>query len=294
MIERLERPSPETFYRHFVRRNRPVVITGVADDWGATARWSPEYFRSSFADAKVMFTAWQSSNPANDPSDYYQNRKRLTTRLGPFIDSMNGVKDVPGSPAGQPGWGGLSRNYISQFPIFDEIPQLDRDIQRPDQYMHIPGHLPSSIKRKLKKAPTLWLGPAGTVTPVHFDAADNLLVQMYGRKKLTLIAPAQSKCLYYPCLRLGHVNYSPVDIEEPDLDSFPLYKDATPLEVTIGPGEILFIPVRWWHHARALERTISLNFWWFSMLSLMRMRHPYFVYQTSRILKRLERLRTRA
>jgi hypothetical protein len=277
MIERLERPSPETFYRDFVRRNKPVVITGVASEWQATARWSPEYFRSSFPDASVRFTAWQSSNPSNDPTEYYRKRRRLTTRLGTFIDSMNGVEDV-------------SRNYISQFPIFSEIPQLERDILPPDQYMKIPGYLPESLRRKLKKAPTLWMGPARTVTPIHFDAADNLLVQIYGRKKLILISPAQSKCLYYPCLRLGHVNYSPVDVEEPDFDSFPLYQHATPLEVTIEPGEILFIPVRWWHYARALERTISLNFWWFSMLSLVRMRHPYFVYQKSRILKRLARL----
>lgn len=277
MIERLERPSPETFYRDFVRRNKPVVITGVASEWQATARWSPEYFRSSFPDASVRFTTWQSSNPSNDPTEYYRKRRRLTTRLGTFIDSMNGVEDV-------------SRNYISQFPIFSEIPQLERDILPPDQYMKIPGYLPESLRRKLKKAPTLWMGPAQTVTPIHFDAADNLLVQIYGRKKLILISPAQSKCLYYPCLRLGHVNYSPVDVEEPDFDSFPLYQHATPLEVTIEPGEILFIPVRWWHYARALERTISLNFWWFSMMSLVRMRHPYFVYQKSRILKRLARL----
>jgi hypothetical protein len=280
MIERLDRPSPETFYRGFVRRNRPVVITGVADKWEATARWSPEYFRSSFPDAKVMFTAWQSTNTSNDPTDYYRNRKRLTTRLGPFIDSMTGVEDV-------------SRNYISQFPIFKEIPELERDIQPPYQYMKIPWHLPESLRRKLKKSPALWMGPAQIVTPIHFDAADNLLVQIYGRKKLILISPEQSKCLYYPCLRLGHVNYSPVDVEAPDFNSFPLFKDARPLEVTLEPGEILFIPVRWWHHARALERTISLNFWWFSMLSLMRMRHPYFVYQKSKILKRLESLGAR-
>lgn len=277
MIERLERPSPETFYRDYVRRNKPVVITGVADQWEATARWSPEYFRSSFPDANVIFTAWQSSNGSNDPTEYYQKRRRLATRLGNFIDSMNTGKEV-------------SRNYISQFPIFKAIPQLERDILRPDQYMSIPAHLPESVRRKLKKDPALWMGPAQTVTPIHFDSADNLLVQIYGRKKLILISPAQSRFLYYPCLRLGHVNFSPVDVEEPDLASFPLYKDATPFEVTLEPGEMLFIPVRWWHHARALDRTISLNFWWFSMLSLVRMRHPYFVYQKSRVLKRLARL----
>jgi hypothetical protein len=50
---------------------------------------------------------------------------------------------------------------------------------------------------------------------------------------------------------------------------------------------MLFIPVRWWHHARSLSESISLNFWWFSVRSLMRMRHPYFIYKKSRLLNKI-------
>lgn len=130
------------------------------------------------------------------------------------------------------------------------------------------------------------LRAGGIVTPVHFDSAHNLLVQIHGRKKLLLFPPQQSRSLYYPCLSLGHVNYSPVDVEAPDYERFPLFKRATPLEVLLAPGEILFIPVRWWHYARALEPTISLNFWWFSADSLRRMWHPYLVYKKGRLLGR--------
>jgi [protein]-arginine 3-hydroxylase / protease len=273
-IERVEKLSPEVFYRDFVRRNRPVVIRGVVDQWPALARWSPEYLGATYADARVLYTAWESDNPANDPTDYYRTRKRHWTTLGEFVARMQTGADS-------------SRNYLTQFRIFHELPQLSADVRALDPFMRIPAYLPATIKRRLKKAPTLWLGPAETVTPIHFDGADNLLVQVFGRKRLTLIPPAQSACLYYPCLRLGHVNYSPVDVEEPDYARFPRYKDATPLEVTIEPGEMLFIPVRWWHHARSLTPSISLNFWWYSARSLLRMRHPYFVYQKSRLLRRI-------
>lgn len=277
-IERVERPTPRAFYERFVKLNKPVVITGIADKWKATARWTPEYFRSHFADAKVLFTAWESSEPSNDPTDYYRNRKRLGTRLGTFIDFMNSGED-------------FSRNYITQFPILRVLPELKNDIELLDSYMNIPRRYPAALKRKLKKEPSLWFGPARTVTPVHFDAAHNLLVQIHGRKKLILIPPEQSRHLYYPCLSLGHVNYSPVDVEAPDFDRFPLFRKATPLEVWLEPGEILFIPVRWWHYVRALEATISLNFWWFSADTLRRMWHPYFIYKRSRLFERLKRRR---
>lgn len=274
VIERVERPTARAFYERYVKPNRPVVITGLTDNWKAIKNWSPEYFRSHYPNAKVVFTTWESTEPTNDPADYYRDRKRRTTSLGEFIDSMNSSKES-------------SRNYISQYAIFNELPQLKEDIESLDSYMNIPRVYPATLQDRLRKEPRLWLGPAGIVTPVHFDSAHNLLVQIHGRKKLILIPPHQSGALYYPCLRLGHINYSPVDVESPDYERFPLFKQATPLEVVLEPGEVLFIPVRWWHYARAFDPTISLNFWWFSADSLRRMWHPYLIYKKSRLFGRL-------
>ena len=271
-IERIERPKPQTFYERYVRRNHPVVITGATDTWQAIKSWSPDYFRTHFPEAKVIYTAWESTNPTNDPTDYYRLRKRRTTTVGEFVSLMNS--------------GSHSRDYVSQFPILDQLPELRNDIGSLEAYMNIPRTYPAALQRKLKKAATLWLGPAGIVTPVHFDSAHNLLVQIHGHKKLILIPPQQSDSLYYPCLELGHVNYSPVDVEAPDYDRFPRFRSATPFEVVLAPGEVLFIPVRWWHYARALEPTISLNFWWFSIDSLRRMWHPYLIYKRSRLFGR--------
>lgn len=270
-IERVHQPSPAGFYQRFVKPNRPAVITGLTGDWAAIKKWSPEYFRATYPDAKVAYTAWDRSGSGNDPTAYYSNRKRRTTTLGEFINAMN--------------LSSSTSDYISQFPILNELPQLADDFQSLDPYMNIPELYPAKLRRKLRKAPTLWLGPKGIVTPVHFDSAHNLLVQIRGHKKVILIPPQQSKLLYYPRLELGHVNFSPVDVEAPDLERFPRFRNATPLELELAPEEVLFIPVRWWHYARALEQTISMNFWWFSIDSLRRMWHPYLVYKMSRLFR---------
>jgi len=273
LIDRVHRPSPREFYLKYLRPNRPVVLTGITDDWKAITNWSPEYFRSQHPTAKVVYTAWESKTPNNDPTEYYRKRRRATTTLGAFIDAMNSSQQS-------------SRDYVSQYPIFSELPELKTDMGSLAPYMNIPRFYPTALQSKVTKAPTFWLGPAGIVTPVHFDSAHNLLVQIYGSKKLLLFPPWQSRLLYYPSLHLGHVNYSPVDVEAPDLVRFPRFRKATSLELELAPGEVLFIPVRWWHYARALERTISLNFWWFSIDSLRRMWHPYLTYKLDRLLRR--------
>jgi len=272
LIDRVHQPTPREFYHRYARPNRPVVLTGITDNWKAIRNWTPEYFRTYYPTAKVVYTAWKSKAPNNDPTEYYRNRRRRTTTLGAFIDAMNSSQ--------------TSRDYVSQYPIFSELPQLKNDIDSLEPYMNIPQLYPATMQSKVKKAATFWLGPEGIVTPIHFDSAHNLLVQVHGRKKLLLLPPQQSSLLYYPSLHLGHVNYSPVDVEAPDFERFPRFRKATPLELELAPGEVLFIPVRWWHYARALERTISLNFWWYSIDSLRRMWHPYLTYKLSRLFRR--------
>jgi ribosomal protein L16 Arg81 hydroxylase len=32
------------------------------------------------------------------------------------------------------------------------------------------------------------------------------------------------------------------------------------IDVEIGPGDLLFLPVGWWHHVRGLETSITMTF----------------------------------
>jgi len=115
---------------------------------------------------------------------------------------------------------------------------------------------------------SLWTGPGGTLSVLHFDRVHNFSVQLYGRKKWILIPPEQYADVYWPCdeLRAGMLLFSPVDAERPDLADFPRFARARPIEVTLEPGEILFLPTGWWHQVRSLDPSISLNFFWFAPL----------------------------
>lgn len=55
-------------------------------------------------------------------------------------------------------------------------------------------------------------------------------------------------------------NISRVDVEAPDLEKFPEFAKATPMDVILGPGDFIYIPSRTWHYVRSLTVSCSLNF----------------------------------
>lgn len=105
-----------------------------------------------------------------------------------------------------------------------------------------------------------WFGPKGTVSPLHFDPKHNLLCQVVGAKKIIMYPESDGRFLYP---REGMLkNTSQVDVESPDLSTYPEFGRAVPRECLLNPGEMLYIPPKYWHHVRALDNSFSVSFWW--------------------------------
>jgi len=55
-------------------------------------------------------------------------------------------------------------------------------------------------------------------------------------------------------------NRSPIkDVDNPDLGTYPLFARAHATTFVLNPGEMLFVPSRWWHTARILSPSITLS-----------------------------------
>ncbi|KAK4987742.1 hypothetical protein LTR50_004395 [Elasticomyces elasticus] len=186
--------------------------------------------------------------------------------------------------------------YLAQHDLLTQIPGLLEDIQTPDYCFTTP---PPATPELLHGQPTpphleeplvnTWLGPGGTISPLHTDPYHNILCQVVGHKYIRLYAPSETPKLYPRGVDEAGVsmeNTSRVDVSiamelagrsaavgcddeishenaRNDFEErFPLFKDARYIEAVLGPGDSLYIPLGWWHYVESLSTSCSVSFWW--------------------------------
>ncbi|HKX33396.1 MAG TPA: cupin-like domain-containing protein [Blastocatellia bacterium] len=231
-IERVEQPSPEEFLQRYEIPMKPVVITGALSRWKALSIWNHEWFKQEYGPKVIGLSV--------NPTHTY---RVLKMKLADYIDRIQSGTD--------------KLLYMDQCPI-EEFPGLSDYFQAPEY---------CNSEREL--IVNLWVGPAGTILGFHkdnhnqFDAINNIFVQIHGRKRIVLAAPDQDAFMYQRAPENGAYWHSQIyDPDEVDFSLHPLFRQATLFETIIHPGEILFIPGNYWHYVRALDKSISMSFWW--------------------------------
>jgi hypothetical protein len=233
-IERRGCLSRDEFFDRYYCANVPVLITDALEVWPRLARWSPSYFKERFGDVEVEVMTGRDADPACDANF---EAHRSTTRLGAFCDRVTAAGATNDFYL-------VANNRATNRPA---LKPLLEDVGAPHEYL--------DDKRDAGWT-SMWFGPAGTVTPLHHDTANVLFCQVFGRKRIRLF-PAFELFMTHT---MHHGVYSSIDAEEPDLETFPEFAEASMKEVVLSPGEALFLPVSWWHHVRAMEVSISLAF----------------------------------
>ncbi len=245
-VERRSSLTPEDFLENYYSANRPVILTGVMRNW-APLSWNPEYLKKVCGDETVEVMTGRDSDPHYEANAY---RHRTEIRFRDYVDMVTR--------------GGESNDYylVANNNFFERgaAKQLYHDLVPLPEYLDI-GSMTQQV--------FFWFGPAGTITPLHHDTMNILVAQVYGRKRVTLVSPNQSHLLYN---ELGV--YSDVDLENPDYERHPLFKKAQVIELVLSPGEMLFLPVGWWHHIRALDVSITLSFKNFVYPNSFHWKHP--------------------
>ncbi len=108
----------------------------------------------------------------------------------------------------------------------------------------------------------LRIAQAGAFVPLRCDARNRFLAQIAGRTKIKLAPAAEAARIYDRHGLSSEVD----DLDAPELDAaFPMLAGIRIHDIELEPGEILFVPMAWWHQSRALTFGIAasfLNFRW--------------------------------
>ncbi|MBS1619883.1 MAG: cupin-like domain-containing protein [Bacteroidetes bacterium] len=232
-IERIGPIDQDAFYDRYVRKSKPVVITGLTDQWTASRLWSHEYMLEQYGAATVQAYQLNSKGECDVDMD-----KGSPTRPTVLSDAMLSMREAE-----------ISRRWAIATSV-DHFPEQLRTEFAAPAYCADGRFLRSMI----------FIGAGGVVSPLHQDLPENIYVMVQGCKRITLFSPWDH---VYPNPRLSNLpNHSQIDAERPDLKKFPDVVYAQPYIVDLRGGETLFIPSLWWHHLRNLEPSIALNFWW--------------------------------
>lgn len=108
--------------------------------------------------------------------------------------------------------------------------------------------LVSSSEQFVEETGRLWIGDAGHISHLHFDAHDGFLCPASGIKRVWLYEPTS----HVGIIPMRHnSNASTLNPLHYDSDTalrnkFPKFKNAKPILVEVSPGDCLFIPVYVW------------------------------------------------
>ncbi|KAK0404150.1 hypothetical protein QR680_017312 [Steinernema hermaphroditum] len=227
-------PSFDTFSRHVVH-GTPVVIRRAVENMPATQKWSFEYLHHILSHRHVPIEYGSYTEDS-----FSQKVRTFHDFLVELVESGNKNSKV-------------KAGYLAQHRLFDQVPVLENDVPTPDYCFCHPQNEAHVEKH-------IFLGKGGSASPMHHDPRDNFFCQIQGRKFFRLISPKFKENLYLfddPMAK----NSSQIDLEDPDLEEFPLFKNVIIEDVLLQPGDALFIPKGYFHYVASIDPSISVSMW---------------------------------
>lgn len=231
-IERRGRIGADEFLERYYSQGRPVILTGEMASWPAM-RWTRAGLSAAAGEIEVVCRSGAERSRAGAAGA----SGRMSFDRFIEIASASSVEDAP---------------YL----LADERlhnPELARRL-RPDH-----GSLGAILDTAAAlSGGMLWIGASNALTPLHHDLVNSIVAQIAGRNRFKIIAAGEVARLH---------NHLHVLSEIEDLDSIGAdiarnrrLAAAHVYDVTLAPGEILYLPLAWWYQVRSEGFGISATY----------------------------------
>ncbi|XP_006818312.2 bifunctional peptidase and (3S)-lysyl hydroxylase Jmjd7-like [Saccoglossus kowalevskii] len=291
VCDKISMPSKEIFFNNYLKRSKPVIITGAMDDWDAITKWSNEFLREKYGKKEIHIKlAPNGEFEGCEPAEVWESYQ--TFSVPEIVKSQLPFPDlVVVRPAT------MNINFSEFMDMIDNERLKENNISAYLEYSSIPQYMPELEKdikelpfvkdRLIRKHLNIWISDGNTLGKLHFDPFDNFLCMISGKKELILFEPFNNTQLYEAHIPEAILDYdpshgkfhkrrlldstsmvmSPVDILKPEFQRFPEFGKTFPLNCTIDEGDILFMPSFWWHEVQSYpssttHRNVAINFWY--------------------------------
>ncbi|MFB6453973.1 cupin-like domain-containing protein [Chitinophaga sp. Hz27] len=254
-IDRIHRPTQEEFRKKYLDLGKPVLITGVNEEL-EQFKWNFDYLSGNLGEKKINVYDWGGNGPTIE--DEFLIKKMELAKALSLCRSVDKTEN--------------QRFSICQLAL-DFLPELYNIYQTPD-------FLKDSDR--LDHLPWLWRERRRIAMFISFfrgmhwhNGRHAIAQQITGSKRFILYDPKDTKYLYPKTFMEEPLSWfderesvfcsqMPFEqgIENIDLSKFPRFKNATPYEIELKAGEILFIPSHWWHYTHACEPCVLITEFW--------------------------------
>mmetsp|Transcript_152872 Transcript_152872/g.292783 ORF Transcript_152872/g.292783 Transcript_152872/m.292783 type:complete len:259 (-) Transcript_152872:25-801(-) len=218
----------------FFTASQACRVSGAAKLWPCSC-WDEQWLQSTLGDHIVQISYKDACG--NEVRREKEQLRSLLSKFSEQDENITAASDriVP---------------YIDNFDIFSLAPDLRIDVPSeklfgPERELVIYGG---------------FLGPAGSVTRIHFDSEDNIITCIFGRK-LFVVAPPNST-LDYAARDIPLENPWSPDIKAA-VKKHPLFAKCpnSVQAVILEPGDVFIQPKGWHHWVHNLSLALSVPCW---------------------------------
>ncbi len=254
----------------FQPRTRPLLVKGAVKQWPAWERWS----FNQLADLKRADGSEVVSSFQNGLVEQGVTKEPLDLSVSPYLRELEveaakiraewrddvGLcpdrvwKSLKPDERFHLNWDHMqsfvpNKLYLAQWDILKEFPALRDDFA-----------IRSLWKGWRKTWEYVFMGPANTVTGLHYDFPNNWFCQVRGVKEFLLFPPENTPLMHTSQKYDWGATLSDTNISKlPEQPEFAAdFAKAKGLYARCEPGDALFVPKQTWHCVVALEPSISL------------------------------------